>query len=48
MSDLVSINEAATRLGVTPMEVQRRIDSGDLAHVVLVDVASLTAPQENA
>lgn len=46
MPDLVSINEAAERLGCKPMEVQRRIDSGTLRHVVLVDADSLTEHQE--
>lgn len=47
MPVLVSINEAAARLGCKPMEVQRRIDAGLIAHVVLIDVDSLTEHQES-
>lgn len=45
MTGHISINEAASRLGVKPWEVVRRIDAGELRHVVLVDETSLTEEQ---
>lgn len=47
MPELISIAEAADRLGVKPFAVQALIDTGHLRHVVLVDAASL-AEQEQA
>jgi hypothetical protein len=43
MTDLITINEAAARLGsgTKPFDVIRLIEAGDLAHVVLVDADSL-------
>lgn len=42
----VSINEAASVLGVKPWEVVRLIESGHVASVSLVDAASLNAYKE--
>lgn len=46
MPELISIAEAAVRLGVKPFAVQALIDTGHLRHVVLVDAASVTEQQE--
>ena len=48
MSELISIAEAAARLGVKPFAVQALIDTGDLRHVVLVDATSVAEQQEQA
>lgn len=47
MSKLISISEAASRLGRKPWEVVRLVEAGLLRHAVLVDEASLTEYQES-
>lgn len=46
--DLITISEAADRLGVKPFAVQALIDTGQLRHVVLVDATSVAEQQEQA
>lgn len=41
MADLITIDEAAERLGSKPFDVIRLIDAGQVATVTLVDSASL-------
>jgi hypothetical protein len=41
MPDLITINEAASRLDVLPGEVSRLISRGVLSTVILVDADSL-------
>lgn len=45
--ELISIAEAASRIGVKPWDVVRLLEAGVLRQVVLVDVASLTEFQES-
>lgn len=47
MPDLISISEAAERLGTKPWEVVRLIEAGLLRQVVLVETDSLTEYQES-
>ena len=47
MPELISISEAAARIGVKPWDVQRLIDDGALRQVVLVDASSLAEYQES-
>ena len=42
MAHLITINEAAERLGAKPFDVIRLIDAGEVATVTLVDADSLT------
>lgn len=46
MSDLISISEAADRLGTKPWEVIRLVESGRVRQVVLIDATSLAEYQE--
>jgi hypothetical protein len=46
--ELISISEAAERLGVKPWEVVRLIEAGQLKRVVLVVADSLNDYQESA
>lgn len=45
---LISISEAATRLGQKPGDVVRLIDEGEVRSVVLVDADSLPNVQEQS
>lgn len=47
MTDFISINEAAERLGKKPGDVTRLIDSGQVRAVVLVDADSVREQQES-
>lgn len=47
MGELISIAEAAKRLGVKPWDVVRLMNAGQLRQVVLIDTASLTEYQES-
>lgn len=46
VSELISISEAASRLGTKPWEVERLLAAGRLQEVVLVDADSLREYQE--
>lgn len=43
MTNLITISEAATRLGVTPFDVIRLMDAGQLPRVTLVDESAVDA-----
>jgi len=47
VSGHITVSEAAKRLGVKPYEVVRLVQSGDLAGLVLVEIASLEAMKES-
>lgn len=47
MSNLISISEAAERIGRKPFDVVRLIDAGLLRHAVLVDESSLADLEES-
>lgn len=47
MPELITINEAAQRLGRKPFDVVRLIDAGLIRQVVLVDASSLDECQES-
>ena len=43
VTNLITISEAATRLGVTPFDVIRLMDAGQLPRVTLVDESAVDA-----
>jgi excisionase family DNA binding protein len=45
---LVTVTEAAKRLGLTPWDVMRLIEAGEIESVVCVDAASLDAMKEKS
>lgn len=48
MTNLISISEAAERIGAKPFDVVRLIDAGLLRHTVLVDESSLAELEESS